>query len=463
MKGDKGDPITSQKMGTAPVGRLLLSMSWPAMLSMMIQALYNVVDTLFISYTGEAGLTAITLAQPVQMMMIALGVGTGIGTNSLIARRLGAQQFDDASRAASVGLKLAFFNWSVFVVFGFFFTRPFMALFTENAAIIEQGTAYLRIVSIGCLFSMLQISSEKILQSTGNMILPMMTSLIGAVTNIALDPILIFGLLGAPKMGIAGAAAATVIGQAAAMTVVLTMLLRGGHDVRIDWRTKMDRRTLSEIYAVGGPAILMQAMASVLNLGMNAVLSRFSDTAVAIMGVYGRMQSFIFMPVFGINQGSTPVFGYNYGARDRGRLMHALRFAILMAAVIMGIGLVLFQTMPQVFLHWFNASATMMKYGVPAFRIISLCFVPAAFGIVSSGFFSACGCGVVSLIGSLLRQLVGALPLAVLFAWLGGIDLVWWCFPAAEGLGIAYYAVKLRSIYRRDISRLDGDASQVQD
>ncbi|MEA4922657.1 MAG: MATE family efflux transporter [Eubacteriaceae bacterium] len=443
------------KMGVMPVGRLLIGMSWPAIISMTIQALYNVVDSLFIAQTGEEGLTAITLIFPVQMLMIALGVGTGIGVNSLISRRLGARRYEEADKTASIGFKISFVNWVIFAVFGLLFAKPFIALFTENQSIITAGAHYLKIITIGCIFMMIQMSCEKILQSTGNMIIPMMTNMIGAVTNIILDPILIFGLLGAPKMGIIGAAVATVIGQALSMTVVVILLFKKNHAVKIDLKQKFEKQTLKEIYAVGGPSIVMQAIASVLNLGMNGILSGFSDTAVAVMGVYGRLQSFIFMPVFGINQGAMPILGFNYGARNRKRLMKAFKLAVIMAAVIMGIGLVLFQSIPGIFLSWFNASEDMMRLGIPAFRAISLCFIPAAFGIVTSGLFGATGHGFISLMGALIRQLIGALPLAWIFARIGGATLVWWAFPAAEVLGLVYCIIMVRYIYRKDIIKLD--------
>ncbi|MGI6722242.1 MAG: MATE family efflux transporter [Anaerovoracaceae bacterium] len=443
------------KMGYMPIPRLLLGMSWPAILSMLIQSLYNIVDSLFIAQTGEAGLTAITLVFPVQMLMVALGVGTGIGINSLISRRLGARKFEEADKAASIGFKLSFLNYIIFAVFGVFFAHPFMALFSENEHIIAMGSVYLRIITLGCIFMMIQMTCEKILQSTGNMIIPMMTNIIGAVTNIILDPILIFGIGPAPRIGMTGAAIATVIGQALAMSVVVNLLFKKNHDVKIDLKQKMEKDTLAEIYAVGGPSIVMQAIASVLNLGMNGILAGFSDTAVAIMGVYGRMQSFIFMPVFGINQGTTPVFGYNYGARNKKRLTEAFKFGLTIAVIIMGSGLVLFQVMPQVFLSWFNASPEMMRLGIPAFRAISICFLPAAFGIICSGLCNATNHGMISLLSSLIRQLAGTLPLAFLFATLGGLTMVWWCFPAAEIIGTAYWIVMLRRVYKTDINRLD--------
>jgi putative MATE family efflux protein len=443
------------KMDTMPIGRLVMSMSWPAMLSMVIQACYNVVDTYFVSMIGEKSLTAITLIFPIQMLMIAVSVGTGIGINSLIARRLGARRYADADRAASQGLKLSYINWLIFVVVGVFFARPFVAAFTEDADIIAQGAKYLLIVCVGCLFVMIQVSCEKILQATGNMVLPMLTNMIGAVTNIILDPVLIFGIGPFPRMGIAGAATATVIGQALAMTVVLYILMKKQRVLHIDRKVKFDRETLQDIYVVGGPSIIMQAIACILNIGMNAILAGFSETAIAVLGVYGRLQSFIFMPVFGINQGATPIMGYNYGARNRKRLMQSYWFSMMIALIVMGAGLLLFQLLPGVLLSFFSASARMLQMGIPAFKAISWCFLPAAFGIISGGLFGATGHGFISLFGSLIRQMFGILPLAYIFSRMGSLEMVWWAYPLAEILGTIYFIITVRHLYRTDILGLD--------
>ena len=442
-------------MDTMPIGRLVMSMSWPAMLSMVIQACYNVVDTYFVSMIGEKSLTAITLIFPIQMLMIAVSVGTGIGINSLIARRLGARRYADADRAASQGLKLSYINWLIFVVVGVFFARPFVAAFTEDADIIAQGAKYLLIVCVGCLFVMIQVSCEKILQATGNMVLPMLTNMIGAVTNIILDPVLIFGIGPFPRMGIAGAATATVIGQALAMTVVLYILMKKQRVLHIDRKVKFDRETLQDIYVVGGPSIIMQAIACILNIGMNAILAGFSETAIAVLGVYGRLQSFIFMPVFGINQGATPIMGYNYGARNRKRLMQSYWFSMMIALIVMGAGLLLFQLLPGVLLSFFSASARMLQMGIPAFKAISWCFLPAAFGIISGGLFGATGHGFISLFGSLIRQMFGILPLAYIFSRMGSLEMVWWAYPLAEILGTIYFIITVRHLYRTDILGLD--------
>ena len=447
--------IKENKMGTMPVRKLLLSMSWPSILSMTIQAFYNIVDSIFVSYTGEAGLTAITLIFPMQMLMISVGVGTAIGVNSLIARRLGARRFDEANMAASNGFKLSFVNWGAFAVFGIFFSNWFMSVFSKDSYIVSAGSSYLRIVLIISVFLFIDITVEKILQSTGNMVTPMLAALVGQVVNIALDPILIFGLLGAPKLGVTGAAVATVIGQACECVWILIVLFRKDHAVKITIGGKpFNKKILKEIYVVGAPSMVMQSIASVMQFGMNIILAGFSSTAVAVMGVYGRLQSFAFMPCFGLNQGMMPIIGFNYGARDKERIKKAFKEALKVSVTIMVCGLIIFQLFPHQLMALFNASEKMFQIGVPALRAISWCFLPASFGIICGGFFSATGHGFISLWGSMLRQLVGILPLAVLFAHIGGLSLVWWAFPAAEIIGFVYSAVMIKRLYDREIDTL---------
>jgi putative MATE family efflux protein len=314
----------------------------------------------------------------------------------------------------------------------------------------------MRIVTVGCIFVMISVTSEKIIQATGNMRMPMISSISGALVNIALDPVLIFGLGPFPEMGVTGAAVATVIGQSVQAVLIMLILFKGKHDVKVRVKgTGFDKDTLREIYAVGFPAIIMQAIGSVMQFGMNMILAGFSTTAVAVMGVYGRLQSFVFMPVIGINQGSTPVFGYNYGARNRKRLMSAYKFALIMAFVIMGAGLILFQTQPHLLLAMFNATDDMYKIGMQALRTVSWCFLPAAFGIVSGGVFAATGHGVISLVGSLLRQMVGILPLAYILGKTGGVMAVWWSFPLAEIIGTTYIAIMMYRLYKKEFLRLD--------
>ena len=441
-------------MGTMPVTRLLFSMSWPAVISMTIQALYNVIDSIFVAQLGEYALTAITLIFPVQFLMMSVGVGTSVGINSLISRRLGGRRFDEANKAASNGFKLAFVNWLIFAVPGLIFARLFMRIFIDDSQIVAAGTSYLRIVTSLCIFVMITVTVEKMIQATGNMRLPMIASIAGAVVNIILDPILIFGLLGAPALGTTGAAIATVIGQASSATINMIVLFKGKHEVKVDLREKFDRVILKDIYSVGLPAIAMQAIGSVLQFCMNIILAGFSPTAVAVMGVYGRLQSFVFMPAIGINQGSMPVFGYNYGAGDRFRLMKAYKVALIMAFTVMGVGLLIFQLFPHQLLSIFNASEEMYRLGSIALRAISWCFLPAAFGIISGGVFQASGHGVISLFASLIRQFVGVLPLAILLGKLGGVTMVWWSFPLAEIIGTLYIGLMMKRLYEKEIKHL---------
>ncbi len=446
--------LEANKMGTAPIGKLLASMAWPAILSMLINALYNVVDSMFVAMVSQKALTAVSLVMPIQMLMISLAVGSGVGVNSLIARRLGAKRHEEANKAASTSVRIGLFNYIIFALVGIFLTRPFMHLYTDDPEIFQDGVTYLSIVTIFSVFSMVEIQLEKVLQATGNMISPMIISLSGAITNLIMDPILIFGLLGAPKLDIAGAAIATVMGQGVSLCVAIFTIRRKEHDVRIQLRGfKMDWKVVKDIYGVGFPSIIMQSIGSVMLLGYNAILAA-SATAVAVLGVYYKLQSFIFMPVFGLNQGAMPIMGYNFGARNKKRLMHAYKNALITAVVIMAVGTILFQAFPALFLHMFSADEAMLEMGVPALRIISLCFLPAAFGIMTSTLFQGTGHGVYSLIGSLLRQLVGILPLAYILYHLGGVTVSWASFPLAEIIGLAYSAIMLRYLYRKEIKNL---------
>lgn len=449
---------THDKMGEMSVGRLIFSMSWPAVLSMLIQAFYNVVDSFFVSRLGEEALAALTYVNPIQFLMIAVGVGTGVGVNSLISRRLGAGRFDEANLAACHGYRLSFFNWAGFAILGIFFAKPIMNAMSDTPFIVESGVIYMQIITIGSIFVMIQISSEKILQATGNMMLPMICSIVGAITNIILDPLMIFGLGPFPEMGVAGAAIATVIGQMFSMILGQYLLFAKKHSVKVRVRGwKVDKQIIKDIYAVGAPSILMQSIGSVMQVGMNLILGSRTETAVAVMGVYGRLQSFIFMPVFGLNQGVLPIMGYNYGARNRKRLMEAYKKGFLTAFTIMSIGLVFFQLFPSQLLSAFNAQGSQSMYdiGIPALRAISICFIPASFGIMTSSIFQATGHGFISLWSSLIRQLIGILPLAWILARIGGLTLVWYSFPLAEILGTTFLIIMLRYVYNKEIKYLD--------
>ncbi len=447
-----------RRMGEMPVGRLILTMSWPAMIAMLIQAFYNIVDSFFVSMISEQALAAVTYVFPIQMLLISIAIGTGVGINSLISRRLGAKLYEEADMAANHGYRLSFFNWMFFALIGIFLTSPFMNLMSDTPFIVESGSSYMWIITIGSLFCIVQMTSEKILQATGNMIVPMICGIIGGVSNIILDPLFIFGIGPFPELGVAGAGVATIGGQFLSMCVGQIVLFKGKHAVKVRlWGWKFKGRIVRDIYAVGAPAILMQSIASIMQFGMNIILGTLTETAVAVMGVYGRLQSFIFMPVFGLNQGVLPIMGFNYGARNRKRLMETYKKGLMIACIIMAIGLVAFQLFPRELMAVFNSqnSQEMYDIGIPALRYISLCFLPAAFGIMSSSIFQATAHGFLSLWGSLLRQLVGILPLAWILAAVGGVDLVWFSFPLAELIGTVYFAAALKHLYRTEIRRLD--------
>lgn len=444
------------KMGTMPVRKLLMSMAWPAILSMTINAMYNVVDSIFVSRIGEDALTAVSLVNPIQMMIIAISVGSGVGINSLIARRLGAKNQEAADKAASTSIRIGLFNYLIFFVIGVFFAKPFISGYAEEGTFIfESACQYLQIACIGSLFLNIQVVLEKVLQSTGNMVAPMKCSLTGAIVNVILDPILIFGLFGMPQMGVAGAALATIIGQMCGMIMGVSIVLRGEHLVNIKIRGfKMDWKIVADIYKVGLPSIVMQSIASVMIIFYNMILVAYSTTAVAVLGVYFRIQSFVFMPVFGLNQGAMPILGYNYGAKNKDRLMKTYKEAFKVALIVMAAGTLLFQAIPAQLLLIFDASEEMLRIGVPALRLISLCFIPAAFGIITGTLFQGTGHGVLSLYASVIRQLVGILPLAYLLIKIGGVTLSWLAFPLAEILGLIYSAIMLRWLYKKEISKL---------
>ncbi len=443
------------KMGAAPVARLILSMSLPAMFSMLVQSLYNIVDSIFVAKIGESALAAVSLAFPIQTLMIAVAVGTGVGINSLISRRLGEGDQEAADRAASHGIVLGVISWALFALLGLLFSRPFIQIFSSNEAVVQAGTDYLAIVTILSFGIFVEVSVEKTLQATGNMIYPMVFQLIGAVINLIMDPILIFGLMGFPAMGVAGAALATVLGQIIAMVYSLYIVFRKDHEVTIRLkRFRFHRRTVKDIYTVGAPSILMQSIGAALNIGLNAILAGFSEAAVSVMGVYYKLQSFVFMPVFGLNQGVMPIMGYNYGARNRKRVMDALKWGCVIAVCIMAIGCILFMGFPQQLLGLFNPSPEMLEIGIPALRIISLCFLPAALGIIASTLFQAIGMGSRSLIISILRQVVIILPAAYLLSKISLLS-VWYAFPLAEFVSLLVSIFFVWQVYRSKLRQLD--------
>lgn len=442
--------MQENKMGVMPVKKLVISMSVPMMVSMLVQALYNIVDSVFVARIGEEALTAVTLVFPLQQLMIAVGSGTGVGVNAYLSRSLGEKKFKNADKAANTAVLLSFFSYFLFLILGLFAVTPFIRSQTANPSIREFGIEY---GSIVCCFSFglfNQIMLERLLQSTGRTVLSMISQLTGAIVNTILDPVLIFGLIGFPKLGIAGAAYATVIGQTIAAVVGLTLNLKKNKELNFSLSSvlKPDFKIIGSIYSVGFPSILMISIGSIMTYSMNMILKTFSDTATAVFGSYFKLQSFVFMPVFGLNNGTIPVLAYNLGARKKGRIDETLGFTVKLAAGVMIFGTILFETIPSVLLSFFDASEYMLSIGVPALRIIALIFPLAGVSIVLISFFQAFSKSVYSFIISLCRQLVVLIPTAYLMSLTGDVANVWWSFPIAEAFGLTLTLFLFRRVYR---------------
>ena len=442
-------------MGVMPVHRLLLTMSGPMMLSMLIQALYNVVDSMFVSYISEAALTAVSLAYPMQNLMIAVATGTGVGINALLSRNLGEKNFVMANRTAGNAIFLGLVSYGVFALLGVFGSRLYFTAQVEDPEIIALGCDYLSIIlvlSIGCFG---QVLLSRLLQSTGKTFYSMVIQMVGAGLNIVLDPIMIFGLMGFPRMGVAGAALATVLSQMVGTGMGLYYNLRKNPEIRLSLSgLRPSKPVIARIYGVGIPSILLQTVSSLLIFGLNQILVTFSETATAVYWVYFKLQGFAFLPIIGMNNGMVPIIAYNYGARKPARIMQTIKLAIAYAVGIMVVAVVVFQIFPVQLLGVFQASEEMLAIGVPALRTLSLCFLVGGFTIVASSVFQALGKGLLSMSISIFRQLVLVLPLAYLFSLTGELNLVWWSFPVAEVLAGALAAFYLRRAYRRVIRPL---------
>ncbi len=444
------------KMGTQPVKQLIISMSLPMMISMLVQALYNVVDSIFVARIGEGALTAVTLAFPLQNLMIAVGSGTGVGINALLSRSLGEKKFDRSDSAANNGLFLTFMNFVFFLLIGIFFSKAFIKTQITDPQIIEYGATYLRIIcclSFGIFF---QMTFERLLQSTGKTIYSMFSQATGAIINIIFDPLLIFGIGPFPRLGVAGAAYATILGQIIGSCIGLYCNLKFNNEIKLSFNKmiKPDRSAISEIYYVGIPSMLMMSIGSAMTYLMNLILGAFSSTATAVFGVYFKLQSFFFMPVFGLNNGLIPVLAYNYGAKRKDRIKEALQFSLILAVSIMVIGCITFLAIPGTLLSFFKASDDMMAIGIPALRTICLSFPLAGVCIAMGSIFQAFSKSFYSLVVSVGRQLVVLIPVAWLFSKTGVIDLVWWAFPIAELMSLVLSSYFFRKLYKERVATL---------
>ena len=444
------------KMGVMPVPKLLISMSLPMIISMLVQALYNIVDSIFVAQLNEQALTAVSLAFPVQNLMIAVAAGTGVGINALLSKSLGEKKHEQANAIARNGIFLALLSCMVFAILGLIGSRPFFQVQTTDELIVEYGAQYMSVVTIASLGVFMQITFERLLQSTGKTIFNMVTQGTGAIINIILDPILIFGWFGFPKMGVTGAAVATVIGQWIAALLGIVFNHKFNREINASMKGfKPCKKTIGAVYKIGVPSIIMQSINSVTTFAMNNILLMFNSTAATVFGVYFKLQSFVFMPVFGLTNGMIPIVAYNYGARNKKRIKDTLKLSIGIAVGIMLVGVIIFQTAPTTLLRMFDASELMIEIGVPALRIISLSFIFAGYSIICSAVFQALGNGVYSLIISVARQIVVIIPVAFIFAKLFGLGMVWWSYPIAEIVSVVVCTIFLKRIFKERISSIE--------
>lgn len=442
------------KMGVMPINKLLLSMSLPMMISMLVQALYNVVDSIFVSQINEYALRAVSLAFPVQSLMIAVSVGTAVGINAFLSKTLGEKNFEKANQVAVNGIFIELLSYVLFALIGIFVSRPFFASQTAIPEVREYGVTYLTICCTAGIGIFMQTCFERLLQATGKTFYTMITQGVGAIINLILDPILIFGYFGLPEMGVAGAAAATVIGQIAAACLAIYFNFKFNHELHINFRKfRPNGYLILNIYKVGAPSIVVQAIGSVMTYGMNLILASFG-AAQTVFGIYFKLQSFIFMPVFGLNNGMVPIIAYNYGAGKRERVVGTMKTAIRYGVSIMLVGLLIMEIFPKQLIGFFNATPELVEIGVPALRTICLSFVFAGFCIVVGSVFQSLGNGVYSMIVSVARQLCVLLPVAYLLSLSGNVNLIWWSFPIAELMSVAMSSFFLRRIYKEVISHI---------
>ncbi|MBP3359508.1 MAG: MATE family efflux transporter [Clostridia bacterium] len=447
--------MQENKMGTMPIGKLIISMSLPMMLSMLVQALYNIVDSIFVAKICENALTAVSLAFPIQNLMISVGSGTSIGVNSLLSKYLGQKRPHDASLSAKNGIFLSLCSFVVFAAVGLIFSKLYFTVQTPDTEIIDFGSTYLFICLVFSFGIFMQLIFERLLLSTGKTVYAMISQLSGAITNIIFDPILIFGLFGFPEMGVAGAAIATVAGQHVACIVGLVLNIKCNHEISISMKGfRPDLRMIKKIYSVGVPSIIMMSIGSVMTFLMNKILLIFSSTAAAVFGVYFKLQSFIFMPIFGMNSGIVPIIAYNYGAEKKERITKTLSHCIFYAVAIMLIGAVIMQLFPKQLLALFEASENMLGIGVTALRIISLSFIFAGYCIILSSAFQALGDGIMSMTVSIIRQLVILVPSAYLLSLTGNVANVWWAFPIAELSSVTLSTIFMVRVYKNKIKKL---------
>lgn len=449
MKEKSMKETGSAKMGEMPMHKLFLSMSVPLIVSMLVQALYNIVDSIFVSWICEDALTAVSLVAPVQNLMIAVASGTGVGVNALISRKLGQKRGDEANEVANNGIFLSICSYVVFLVLGLSCSRAFMLLQTDIETIVDYGTTYMTIVMALSIGMFGQTMIERLLQSTGRTVFPMITQMAGAIINIIFDWLLIFGIGPFPELGVAGAAYATIFGQCVAM--VLGVIFNGKYNKEIRLSIRMMRPRgahIKEIYRIGIPSIIMVSIGSVMTFGMNKILMGFTSTATAVFGAYFKLQGLVFMPLFGMNSAVIPIVGYNYGAGNKQRIRQAYRIGCIYGCIFMWVGFAAFQLIPEQLLTFFNASENMMDIGVQALRIASIIFLFAGVSVVSGGVFQGAGKSMYSMVVSFIRQLIVLLPAAFILSRFGNLTLVWFAIPLSEFVGFAVTLILMRKLMK---------------
>ncbi len=446
------------KMGVMPEGKLLLNMSLPMMISMLVQALYNIVDSIFVSQISEDALTAVSLAFSLQTFMIAIAAGTGVGVNALVSRALGEKNQKRVNAVATNGIFIYILSYLFVAIMGLLVVRPFYQ-FQINPGqenIMELGVQYLTIAMVGSFGVFAQFIFERLLQATGRTFFTMISQMVGAIVNLIFDPIMIFGYFGCPKMGIAGAALATILGQIVAATVAIIWNVKKNHDIHFEFKGfRPNGKIIADIYKIAVPSIIMQSIGSVMTTGMNLILMGINSTATAVFGVYFKLQSFFFMPVFGLNNGLIPIISYNYGAKKKKRMLNTLKYGYIIAFILTFIGFLGFMLIPDTLLGLFSASKEMLKIGVPALRKISFHYLLAWYCIITLSFFQALGKAMYSLYVSVARQLVVLLPVAYVLSKLGGLSLIWWCFPVAELMSCAISTVCFVLVYKKILKKMD--------
>ena len=422
------------KMGTMPIPKLVFNMAIPMVISMLIQALYNIVDSAFVGKYSSEALEAVSIAFAIQNLMIAVATGTGVGINAMLSRHLGEKKFDSANKTANTGVFLAFCSYVLFAVIGLTVIRPFYEMQSDIEAVINYGEQYLVIITVGGFGIFGEIVGERLLQATGKTFYSMLTQGAGAIVNIILDPILIFGYCGAPRMGVAGAALATVIGQCVAAVLALIFNIKVNKEITLSLKSivKPSLSEIKRIYSIGVPSIIMTSITSILTVGMNLILKQFSEDAITVYGVYFKLNSFIFMPVFGLNNGLVPILAYNYGAGKHDRIRKTIKLGMASAVAYMLLGFAVFELIPDKLLAIFSAGDSLLAIGIVAFRIIAISFIFAGVDIIGGTVFQAIGNPIHSLLMSVMRQLVIILPTAYLLSLLGTVDAVWWSYPLAE-------------------------------